>query len=197
MAKRCFSSQQLYTLRNDIAVQVLIEKTLRIPCRLIEGYFRFLCPLCNAFDTAVNPKTNLARCFRCEKNFNTIDLVMLIRQTNFVQSVKFLQSIHQNASVSQDRGDLETISKTNPHSSSRMKLKTALGKSDSDPCHIGKILGSAMSKIPDVEDSTKQKNFAYQKADNDRILKLEQKFEYLARRIDKLAQIISVGLPSK
>jgi len=99
MANRCFSSQQLYTLRNDIDVRMLIENTLRIPCRLIEGYFRFLCPLCNTFDTAVNPKTNLARCFRCEKNFNTIDLVMLSRQTTFVQSVKFLQSIHQKDSV--------------------------------------------------------------------------------------------------
>ncbi len=95
---RFISSQQLYTLRNDIAVQMLIEKTLRIPWRVTEGCFRFLCPLCNAFDTAVNPKTNLARCFRCQQNFNTIDLVMLIRQTDFVQSVKFLQSIHQKIS---------------------------------------------------------------------------------------------------
>ncbi len=95
MTKRGFSSQQLYTLRNDINVQVLIEETLRIPGRVTEGCFRFLCPLCNAFDTAVNPKTNLARCFRCEKNYNTIDLVMIIRQADFVQSVKFLQSIHQ------------------------------------------------------------------------------------------------------
>jgi hypothetical protein len=87
MPKRCFSSSQLYAMRNEINIEMLIEKTLGIPSRVTKGCFRFLCPLCNGFDTAVNPKTNLARCFRCEKNFNTIDLVMLIRKTNFVQSV--------------------------------------------------------------------------------------------------------------
>lgn len=145
MTKQCFSSQQLYTLRNDIAVELLIEKTLQIPCRVTEGCFRFLCPLCNAFDTAVNPKTNLARCFRCEKNFNTIDLVMLIRQADFVQSVKFLQSIHQKDPVCQDRGDLQTISGSNPQGDSRMKLKTPSAKADSGPCRIAKILDSVLA----------------------------------------------------
>jgi len=122
MTKRCFSSQQLYALRNDISVQVLIEETLRVPWRVTEGCFRFLCPLCNAFDTAINPKTNLARCFRCEKNFNTIDLVMIIRQADFVQSVKFLQSIYRKYSVCQDHGDLQTISASNSQDGSRVKL---------------------------------------------------------------------------
>ena len=99
MANRSFSSSLLYALRNEINVQMLIEKTLHIPCRVTKGCFRFLCPLCNGFDTAVNPKTNLARCFQCEKNFNTIDLVMLIRDAQFVDSVKFLQSIHQKKSA--------------------------------------------------------------------------------------------------
>jgi hypothetical protein len=95
MTNRCFSSSLLYTLRNEISVRMLIEKNLSIPCRVTNGCFRFLCPLCNGFDTAVNPKTNLARCFQCEKNFNTIDLVMLVRSAQFVDSVKFLQSIYK------------------------------------------------------------------------------------------------------
>ena len=181
MTKRCFSSQQLYTLRNDVAVQVLIEKTLRIPCRVTEGCFRFLCPLCKAFDTAVNLNTNLARCFRCKKNFNTIDLVMLIRQADFVQSVKFLQSIYQNTPVSQNRGSLEALSGTNPKSGSRIKLNTPLGKSDSGPCHIGKILDSAMPSKPD----------------NDRIVKLEQQLECLGRQIENITRTINDSLPSK
>ena len=82
VTKRCFSSSQLYAMRNQINIQRLIEKNLDIPSRVIKGCFRFLCPLCNGFDTAVNPKTNLARCFSCEKNFNTIDLVMVVRQMN-------------------------------------------------------------------------------------------------------------------
>jgi hypothetical protein len=89
----------LFALRNEINVQWLIEKTLRIPCRVADGCFRFLCPLCNGFDTAVNPKTNLARCFQCEKNFNTIDLVMLVKNAQFVDSVMFLQSILQKKSA--------------------------------------------------------------------------------------------------
>ena len=183
---------------------MLIKKTLRIPCRVTEGCFRFLCPLCNEFDTAVNPKTNLARCFRCEKNFNTIDLVMLIRQADFVQSVKFLQSIHQKDSVCQDRGDLKTISGSNPQDGSRMKRKTPLGKSDSGPCHIEKIIGSVLalehggiSEKRPAEYKPNKPVAAHQKTDEDRIAKLEQQLEYLGRQIKKIVRTINVGLPSK
>ncbi len=92
MGKR-FSSRELYKLRNSIPINFLIEKELTIPSKISEGFFRFLCPLCNEFQTAVNPKTNLGRCFRCEKNFNTIDMVMAWRNTGFVDSVKYLQTI--------------------------------------------------------------------------------------------------------
>jgi hypothetical protein len=204
MTTRCFSSQQLYTLRNDINVQMLIEKTLRIPCRVTEGCFRFLCPLCNAFDTAVNPKTNLARCFRCEKNFNTIDLVMLIRQTDFVQSAKFLQSIHQKDSVCQDRGDPATISSSNPHTDSWMKLKIPSAKAESAACRIEKILGSVLpiehAGIPEKRFAEYKPNkpaAAHQKADEDRIAELEQQLEYLGRQIEKIARTINLRLPSK
>jgi len=92
MDKR-FSSQKLYELRNSIPIDVLIEKELTIPSKISEGVFRFLCPLCNEFQTAVNPKTNLSRCFRCEKNFNTIDMVIAWHNIGFVDSVKYLQII--------------------------------------------------------------------------------------------------------
>ena len=88
-----FSSRELYKLRNLIPIDVLIEKELAIPSKISEGFFRFLCPLCNEFQTAVNPKTNMGRCFRCEKNFNTIDVVMTWQNTGFVDSVKYLQKI--------------------------------------------------------------------------------------------------------
>lgn len=202
MTKRCFSSQQLYTLRNDIAVEMLIEKTLRIPCRMTEGCFRFLCPLCNTFDTAVNSKTNLARCFRCEKNFNTIDLVMTTRQADFVQSVKFLQSIHQKHSVCQDRGVLGTMSGSDPQGGCRVKLKTPSGRSGSGPCRIGEILDSVLplthGSISEKRSAEyKPKKAVHQKADEDRIVKLEQQLEYLSLQIEKIARTINVGLPSK
>jgi len=88
-----FSSRELYKLRNLIPIDVLIEKELAIPSKISEGFFRFLCPLCNEFQTAVNPKANMGRCFRCEKNFNTIDVVMIWQNTGFVESVKYLQQI--------------------------------------------------------------------------------------------------------
>ena len=90
---KCFSSQELYRLRNLIPINILIEKELAIPSKISEGFSRFLCPLCNEFQTAVNPKTNLGRCFRCEKNFNTIDMVMTWQKTGFVDSVKYLQAL--------------------------------------------------------------------------------------------------------
>jgi hypothetical protein len=204
MANRYFSSNQLYVLRNEISVQMLIEKTLRIPCRVTEGCFRFLCPLCYGFDTSVKPKTNLARCFRCEKNFNTIDLVMQVRKAEFVDSVKFLQSIHQKQSACQDRGILGKISGSNPQDGYRMKLKTPSGKSGGDPCHIGQILGSV---LPPTHNSTPEKRFAENKPNNpvavnpnvdvDRIAKLEHQLEYLGRQIEKIAQTLNSGLPSK
>ncbi len=90
-----FSSQELFVLRNYIPIDELIEKCLMIPSRFSEGFFRFLCPVCNEFQTATNPKTNLARCFRCERNFNTIDMVMICRKMDFVKSVKFLKTYHE------------------------------------------------------------------------------------------------------
>ena len=90
---RRFSPATLRKLRNNIPIARLIGDVLGIPCKIREGYFRFLCPLCSDFNTATNPKTNLARCFKCEKNFNPIDIVMLDKRLNFVEAVAFLNGI--------------------------------------------------------------------------------------------------------
>lgn len=92
MTKR-FSSHELYELRNRVPVTPLIRDYLAIPSKISEGIFRFLCPLCNEFQTATQSTTNLARCFRCEKNFNTIDLVMAVKGCGFVESVMFLKRL--------------------------------------------------------------------------------------------------------
>ncbi|SMD14618.1 CHC2 zinc finger [Desulfocicer vacuolatum DSM 3385] len=90
MQKR-FSPHELYELRNVIPITRLIAEELQIPSKISEGVFRFLCPVCNEFQTGTHPVTNLARCFRCEKNFNTIDLVMTVKGWGFKDSVLFLQ----------------------------------------------------------------------------------------------------------
>jgi len=92
MAKR-FSKQELWELRNLIPINILIQSILQIPCKMSEGYFRFLCPICSDFNTATNKKTNLARCFQCEKNFNPIDMVMIAEHQNFIHAVNFLKTL--------------------------------------------------------------------------------------------------------
>jgi DNA primase len=93
MAKR-YSSNFLRRLRNEIEIAPLIADVLGVPSKISGGYFRFLCPLCSEFNTATNPKTNLARCFRCEKNFNPIDIVMIVHHCDFKEAVMFLNQIH-------------------------------------------------------------------------------------------------------
>lgn len=91
--KQRFTRQELYDLRNFIPINELIRE-LELPCKFSEGYFRFLCPACNEFQTATKPETNLARCFRCARNFNTIDLVLICRRLSFVDGVVFLQTFY-------------------------------------------------------------------------------------------------------
>ena len=40
--------------------------------------------------SAVNPRTNLARCFHCQTNFNPIDFTMDARECDFVEAVQYL-----------------------------------------------------------------------------------------------------------
>jgi hypothetical protein len=92
MRKR-FSAEELYEVRNAIPIRGVVEVVLELPCKEVEGVFRFLCPRCGEFQTAINTKTNLSRCFRCQENFKTIELVMAGMAINFVDSVKFLKRL--------------------------------------------------------------------------------------------------------
>lgn len=161
MSTRRFSNQELYSLRNKIPVDILIEKALGIPSRTTDDGFRFLCPLCNEFNTAVNPKTNLARCFRCKKNFNTIDLVMLVKKTDFVNTVHFLKNYRENIRT-QYHPKPDTPEDKNQH-----------------PQHIGDILKSLISTRPN-------ESFESSESVCERILAIEQKLEYLAHRIEEI-----------
>lgn len=85
-----FSDEELVRIRNILPVRWVIEILLQLPCGEVEGVYRFSCPKCNESQTGLNPNTNLARCFRCERNFNPIELVMTDRKLSFVASVKWL-----------------------------------------------------------------------------------------------------------
>lgn len=107
------SSSELFELRNSIPVELLIQNILPIPSKISEGVVRFLCPICNEFQTGINPNVNLVRCFRCKRNFNAIDLVMEIRNCGFRESVQYLRQL-LGKDVNQDtlQQDMQTCNKT-------------------------------------------------------------------------------------
>jgi len=88
---RYLNRPYLRRIRNEIDVAMLITATLKLEHKYTEGRLRFLCPLCQAFNTATNPKTNLARCFYCKKNFNPIDITMAQMKLPFLEAIEFLQ----------------------------------------------------------------------------------------------------------
>ena len=110
-----FSSSELFELRNTIPVEILLQNILRVPSKISEGVFRFLCPVCNEFQTGINPNVNLVRCFRCERNFNAIDLVMETQDCGFKESVLFLKRLlGENVIQCNDHShrDMQQCSKT-------------------------------------------------------------------------------------
>jgi len=165
MTESHYTRQELFILRNHLPVGSLI-KELGIPSKMIEGYFRFCCPVCHEFNTGVNPKTNLARCFDCRKNYNTIDLVMLVKGSNFIQSVKFLQRFD-------DRKEESVLPNTHPIER----------PSSAQPVSIGEIFkaigttGGLASKSREANDSQPFNQL------NERIIQLEQKVEYLTQKL--------------
>jgi hypothetical protein len=85
------SKSHLRELRNRVEIIPLIADVLEVLYKTHDGRFRFMCPLCHDFDSAVNTDTNLARCFRCQRNFNPIDMVMIVKRYSFIQAVRYLQ----------------------------------------------------------------------------------------------------------
>jgi hypothetical protein len=202
MTKRRFTNHELYALRNNIPIDALIEKALCIPSRVAEGYFRFLCPSCKEFNTAVNPKTNLARCFHCEENFNTIDLVMTIRKLDFVESVRFLKEYHKKSvSVSQRDDYRKATTGSATHKGTQMKNVDRSENLNNSPVHIRNILDQVTALKCDETsgshsvDQTKsipvQQNML-----NDRILKLEKKVDYMGHQIKNILKAIHLDNPS-
>ena len=86
------SQDELRRLRNEVEIAGLVVR-LELPHKWREGRLRFLCPLCSEYHTATNPRTNLARCFRCQRNFNPIDLVMLVERVPFLEAVATLREL--------------------------------------------------------------------------------------------------------
>jgi DNA primase len=87
---RYFDDALLHRLRNEISWSALL-KDLQWPHKMRQGQLAFLCPRCHEYHSAVNPRTNLGRCFHCETNFNPIDFTIAVQQSDFVQAVQYLR----------------------------------------------------------------------------------------------------------
>ena len=149
-------------MRNSIPVDKVIEK-LGIPFKITEGYTRFRCPVCKEFNTAVNPKTNLSRCFSCKKNYNPIDLVIKVQGLSFIDSVKLLQKFNQpNQSLAPDQDTNHT----------RTKQKS--------PVAIGSILENI--NLQKLSKPTTHKNVNVSQL-IERIIKLEREVQSLSSKI--------------
>lgn len=183
MKQRQFSDQQLFALRNHIPIGLVIEKILCLPSKINHGVFRFQCPLCDEFNTAINPPANLARCFHCETNFNPIDMVMAVKNTSFVEAATLLKNYQTNSSHDK---------KQNPEKEHRPPATDPiLQRPDEMPVALANILSNIMEKKmpialqPNKTDSSPQNTtLAY------RIAKLEQNFQRLSEQMDQLISII-------
>ena len=79
----------LRRLRNEVPIADVIDR-LRVPTARRGSRRLFRCPHCERFRTGVNRISNLARCFRCERNFNPIDLVMAVSGATVLDAVRYL-----------------------------------------------------------------------------------------------------------
>ena len=86
------AAAELRRLRNAVPVDEVIRQ-LGIPHKRRDGLLRFCCPLCSDFHTATHHSTNLARCFRCRRNFNPLDLVIVVERVSFLDAVSWLRPL--------------------------------------------------------------------------------------------------------
>jgi len=158
-------------------IGAVIEKFLCIPTKLSEGAFRFRCPLCRRFNTAINPSTNLARCFLCQKNFNPIDMVMAVQNISFVEAVTLLQKCKN---TSADDKNMNPPAHHLPSTASKKPvplvniLSTFMQQEQPDPGRPDKIDSSS----PLIT------------ASSEYIVKLQQDICRLSEQIDQLKKIV-------
>ena len=81
----------LRKIRNEIPIDTVIISLLKLDTRMEYERLRFRCPLCHEYQTSINPKTNLARCFDCKQNFNPIDIVITVDHCGFIDAVEVLK----------------------------------------------------------------------------------------------------------
>jgi len=132
-----YTRQQLFVLRNHIPIDRVIE-ALNIHNAIHDRQYRFNCPVCHKMNTSISRKSNLARCFDCEKSYNTIDLVEEVLGLRFLESAAYLEKIKEQmpAEINQ-KYPCEKMARQN------------------EMVHIGDVFKSLISPSPDKAASTR------------------------------------------
>lgn len=84
-----FETQRLEYLRNRINVKNLASH-LGIQMKVKDNQCWFVCPQCLELKASFQKNQNLARCWKCNTRYNSIELVMAHFNINFRQAVMFL-----------------------------------------------------------------------------------------------------------
>ncbi len=171
---RRFSSRELSILRNEIPIDGLIEKHLLMPIERAGDRLRFACPQCSCFDTSIHREKNLARCFDCGTNFNTIEMMMRHTNTDFVRSVKQLKKYHAEIINLEISGSSENRSmRGNPGSFTSIgEILPKIVPRRSDPVPSGKKLSESKTSI------------------SSRIDELEKKFDKISLQLENLITLL-------
>ena len=108
---------RLRTIRNTIDFRQVFRR-LGWPWKHREdGVILFVCPKCSERQTSVNSKTNLARCFRCEENWNPIDFTMEVGRMDFLEAYGFLKKCFRSQVIQ----EIQTIQTISPFKRSRKR----------------------------------------------------------------------------
>ncbi|KPA19133.1 DnaG5, partial [Candidatus Magnetomorum sp. HK-1] len=138
---------------------------LKIPCKYSEGVFRFLCPLCGEFMASVKKETNLSRCFSCNRNINTIEIVMYYNKWQFIDSVKYLQKYYD----------------------AFLKQSACCSIKKIGVVGTNTISGNGPQAIGDILKNSLLKDFIYENNSNTQTFKmLENKIDQLSKQVEQI-----------
>lgn len=205
--KRRFSSEELFILRNHIPIDILIEKELMIPTREDLEVFRFACPLCSEFNTGMLREKNLVRCFDCNENFNTIEIVMEYKKKSFVESVKHLKRYHKTLPGKKIGGQAEgerlpAVKAKDQNIPEASSINTDLSLKNigyrprmegcKNPVRIGEILSTILPEQPSNHSPVyTESGWIESHIDlTEKVLELETKFDSILNKLERIENII-------
>ena len=177
-----FSKHELFQLRNSININMLINEILKLPSKISEGHLRFCCPVCSQFNTATMRETNLARCFRCERNFNTIEMVMAVKNLDFIKSAQFLQPLLADS-------NLKKIIRNKPLTNPQVQRSTSV-QIRKDPASMDTLIKNI--SIASTKKLEENSNSKWVKINQQEliIVELNDKIDRLSKQLDQLKSFV-------